>query len=312
VLNTSTTLLTDCVRSQIVPISCLVLPRAITYRITCRSQAVGVKLRQCRWGIETRGVLTEGHPFLDGGPRRPREIITDRRGTSTMPRRDWEWRQPTIQDGAICRKDTHAKLNSTSMTGNAPGNIAIVEQHTILRTVFIPYKNDIVQVILRQIDTPLSKSTSGQDLIAFSKSLCREDSVTPVPLGVPPFRVALVSRGASRHALVVRLFHAQYDGFSVPIIYTDLTAACHGNGLSAATDSSFHMQHRLSQKSTTPYQFWREYLQDSSVAFLDHCALGGNGSTSRLLSMQPRRLLFPPHPQESLWRLLSRPLGPSS
>ncbi|KAE8155605.1 acetyl-CoA synthetase-like protein [Aspergillus tamarii] len=169
-----------------------------------------------------------------------------------------------------------------------PGNIdndrlrkawgSIVKQHAILRTVFIHYKDDIIQVILRQIDIQISKRTSGQDLIAFSKSLSREDSVLPVPLGALPFQLTLVSHGVSRHVLIVRLSHAQYDGFSIPKLYTDLAAAYHGNGLSATTDFSFHIQHRLLQKSTKAYQFWRGYLRGSSMTSLDHRVLGGDPS----------------------------------
>lgn len=155
--------------------------------------------------------------------------------------------------------------------------ISTVERHSILRAVFVPYHGQIIQVVLREAAVPFVQSiTDSSDLAAFANSLCHEDSLKPVPFGVRPFQISIVSRDDSNHIITMRMSHAQFDESCWEGLFRDISSVYQGSELGAATGFNAYLQHRLSQHTSTAYSFWREYLDGVSMTTIDHVTLGGD------------------------------------
>ncbi|TAQ84797.1 hypothetical protein B7494_g6879 [Chlorociboria aeruginascens] len=143
---------------------------------------------------------------------------------------------------------------------------ALLSKHAILRSVFVSYKSDILQVVLRVLDFELVKIRCDQELQEFSEKICYEDYSSPIVLGDSHFKPFLISRSESEHMLILRMTHAQYDGASLPLISKDLTSAYNGHELHPCSLSfAMYMEYRLAQKSPSAYAFWRQYLSNSQM-----------------------------------------------
>ncbi|KAI0478119.1 hypothetical protein F4859DRAFT_520982 [Xylaria cf. heliscus] len=144
---------------------------------------------------------------------------------------------------------------------------ALVRKHASLRTVFVPYRGDIVQVVLRKVSFNLKRLECDEDLWEFCTEWCTKDGATPVPFGSLHFLPILISRSKSEHILVLRMTHALYDGGSFPLISKDVTSAYGGTQLESDTPSFAHfLQYRKNQNSTETHKFWKGYLDGSEMS----------------------------------------------
>jgi hypothetical protein len=174
---------------------------------------------------------------------------------------------------------------------------ATVQKHDILRTVFLPYQDGFVQVILHHIDTPLQTLETDQSLILFAESHCQKDAETPVPLGVPSFQLTLVSsRRDSQNVVILRLNHANYDGVSMPVLYNDIATAYMSKSNAAAPSFSLYMQHRLSQQTAPAFDFWREFLRNASMTQLPGPSLGASNNNKETEIRASREISLPSPP----------------
>ncbi|KAI1275330.1 hypothetical protein F5Y07DRAFT_400555 [Xylaria sp. FL0933] len=147
---------------------------------------------------------------------------------------------------------------------------ALIRKHAVLRTVFVTYRDEILQVVLRDPKFHVKLVQCDEDLWEFSEKLCSQDASTPVPLGSLHFQPILISRANSDHMVVIRMTHAQYDGGSFPIISSDLTSAynrCHlqSDGPSFAQ----FLRYRITQNSSEVRKYWRDYLDGSRMTSIE-------------------------------------------
>ncbi|KAF4239312.1 hypothetical protein CNMCM8980_001762 [Aspergillus fumigatiaffinis] len=80
-----------------------------------------------------------------------------------------------------------------------------------------------------------------------------------------PLRFTLVSRSATEHAFIISLSHAQYDGISMPTLTKALREAYSGGKPESMVDFATYMHFRSLHDHTAAFDFWREYLLNSSV-----------------------------------------------
>ncbi|PLN84696.1 nonribosomal peptide synthase SidD [Aspergillus taichungensis] len=151
----------------------------------------------------------------------------------------------------------------------------LIQQHDILRTVFIQHKESFLQVVLDRLDdsvvTTAQQPSDDDNFPAFINRLCNEDIESPFTLGSPFLRIFHVQDSASRHhCLVLGLSHAQYDGISLPQFLRDLDTLYtnphqvlqhipFSHYISRIHDSS------LQSDATT---YWRSILHDSTLSVL--------------------------------------------
>ncbi|KAI9042398.1 uncharacterized protein KD926_005476 [Aspergillus affinis] len=150
---------------------------------------------------------------------------------------------------------------------------ALVRNHAILRTVFIPYQNTHLQVVLRNLEFKLIKVVS-EDLTASANKIITEDE-SSIPPGSPHFQPYLLSQTPTSHLLIFRLTHAQYDGASFRLLSEDLASAYNNSNQSLNSHLPFptYLQFRHSQVTPRALSFWRNTLENSQMTdVLCHCS----------------------------------------
>ncbi|KAI5862437.1 hypothetical protein GGS23DRAFT_610619 [Durotheca rogersii] len=148
----------------------------------------------------------------------------------------------------------------------------IVARHSILRTVFVPHGEKLMQVVFRQ-HTPQwidVYADADQTIETTTAAILARSQHEPERHGRHGLRFSFVSGPADESRLVVRIPHALYDGISMPLILEDLRVAYEGQPLPAAPPSfaaHLHARRRLVAAGDTE-AYWREHLRGSRMTRL--------------------------------------------
>nr|WBQ01558.1 PlmK [Aspergillus flavipes] len=144
---------------------------------------------------------------------------------------------------------------------------AVVERHSILRTVLTQTSHGVFQVVLKDVHHPLRHITTNEDIPDLCTSICDDSTLGPAcHFDKLATRLTLISGSASRHALIFRLTHTQIDAYCLTIVLRDFASAYEGHSLSPGTQFTDYTRHVFEQDQTSGYEFWRRYLEGSSIA----------------------------------------------
>ncbi|KAM7200347.1 nonribosomal siderophore peptide synthase Sid2 [Naviculisporaceae sp. PSN 640] len=155
----------------------------------------------------------------------------------------------------------------------------LVRTHDILRTVFISHESSFLQVVLSELDVPVTTATLTDGTITleeYVKNLCAQASDGEFHLGSSFLRVFFVNN-KQQSCLVIGLSHAQYDGMTIPIFLHDLEALYTKfdgiNPTSVVPFSSYlwSIQDDTAQKEAAAY--WEKLLDGASLSVLDRPSL---------------------------------------
>lgn len=149
---------------------------------------------------------------------------------------------------------------------------AVTAIHSILRTLFINYEGNLMQVVLDTIEDTFQHIIIEQDLKSFCHSFSTAEQKQSVSDIGQPTRFTLVSNAfADEHTLIIRLTHAQYDGICIPRLFQDLETGYNqeSNAIIPPTDFCHYLDYRDLHESRKDYDFWGDFLKDSSVTTLD-------------------------------------------
>lgn len=181
---------------------------------------------------------------------------------STTDFQEWileqNFRSPPLQLSYFSVELT-MKVDLTRMEGACA---AITKHHEMLRTVFVGHGERHLQVMLRNIDLPLTLYDVNGDLEAFSTALCDRDRAEGLQLGAPVSCFMLIRVDENRYRLIIRLSHAQYDGVSIPQLLDDLASAYRGGPISSAGNFSAFVYDHM-QRAPLAHEYWRRLLQGS-------------------------------------------------
>ncbi|KAF2707683.1 acetyl-CoA synthetase-like protein [Pleomassaria siparia CBS 279.74] len=141
----------------------------------------------------------------------------------------------------------------------------VVQAFDILRTVFVPYGDRFLQVVLRKLQPDFSFHETELDLDDFTAELRQKDREHGPRLGETFVQfVVAKQKKAERYRIFMRLSHAQYDGFCLPKILDSLQAGY--NGLPISSAPSFSDYVRESAKTVAgAHDHWREVLRGSKM-----------------------------------------------
>lgn len=145
----------------------------------------------------------------------------------------------------------------------------LVKTHDILRTVFIEHESTFFQVVLNDLDTPLTTQRADEDIETIVNKVCTEDIETDFTLGSSFFKLFHIEGKDNHHCLVIRLSHSLYDGMSLPRLLEDLETL-YSSGKVGDFEPFPSYIARTSDQSmqTKALSYWRSLLQDSSLSIL--------------------------------------------
>ncbi|KAF2030892.1 acetyl-CoA synthetase-like protein [Setomelanomma holmii] len=141
----------------------------------------------------------------------------------------------------------------------------ITQAFDILRTVFVPYGDRFLQVVLRKLQPDFIYQQTDDDLEIFTTDLRQRDREHGPRLGEAFTQFVVVKqKQTSRYRIFMRLSHAQYDGVCIGKI---LEALQNGyNGLPISSAPSFGNFVRESAKTVAgAHDHWRETLRGSKM-----------------------------------------------
>ncbi|GIJ91845.1 nonribosomal peptide synthase [Aspergillus pseudoviridinutans] len=184
------------------------------------------------------------------------------------------------QDSSLRLPCTYFILNLRGPMDNTKLKMAcqaLIQRHTILRTIFLPYQSKTAQVVLheRAIDFWRSVHCEDIDLDRATNDLINKDCI-PIPsMSVLITQFTLVQgRDDDHRSLVVRLSHAQYDAFSISTLLSDLKALFEGVCLPQAPSFAAYLEECMISKSDRAADFWTKLLRDSHMTRLGNRGCG--------------------------------------
>lgn len=141
----------------------------------------------------------------------------------------------------------------------------ICQAFDILRTVFVPYGDRFLQVVLRKLQPEFIYQQTDGALETFTTELRQRDREHGPRLGEAFTQFVVVKqKQTSRYRIFMRLSHAQYDGVCIGKILEALQAGY--NGLPVSSAPSFGNFVRETAKTIVgAHDHWRETLRGSKM-----------------------------------------------
>ncbi|KAL4879115.1 hypothetical protein BJY04DRAFT_229461 [Aspergillus karnatakaensis] len=207
------------------------------------SESVRPKLLDSTWSIRDVCPVTDSQAL-------------DVRATVNAPRTSIQYTMLFFDKGF----DTEKLLRAYSI---------LFKAHDILRTVFIEHGSTFLQVVLDNLEAPITKQQTDKDLKQYVSELCNRDIESNFPLGSPFLNLFQIEGAEGRQALVLRLSHAQYDGISLPRLLRDLEGLYTGQEITIYEPfPSYIAQIHDKTAESKAITYWRNLLSDSSLTIL--------------------------------------------
>ncbi|KAJ5688943.1 hypothetical protein N7462_003335 [Penicillium macrosclerotiorum] len=143
---------------------------------------------------------------------------------------------------------------------------ALVDKHTILRSIFVPFQEEIMQVILHHVNVPFSIECP-QDMTAdmWTKSFCEAELKKTYCADEPRVEFKLVQGSQDDTILIIRLLHAQYDAVGLQKMVLDLWSGYQDQAIHIESDFAAYARECVRQRTPEAYQFWRGLLENAQV-----------------------------------------------
>ena len=142
----------------------------------------------------------------------------------------------------------------------------LVQAFDILRTVFIPYGDRYLQVVLRQLEPEFLVYETEQDLTEFAIALHKSSRLHCPRLGESYVQFTVAKqKNTDHHRIFIRLSHAQYDGVCFPAILDALQAGYLGESVSATPSFSTFVSKSAGRITHDHYSHWQKLLKGSSM-----------------------------------------------
>ncbi|KAF1951517.1 nonribosomal peptide synthase [Byssothecium circinans] len=164
-------------------------------------------------------------------------------------------------------------LNHFYLDGEGPLDIRrlkqsafrVVQAFDILRTVFVPYGDRFLQVVLRKLIPEFIFQETDQDMEEFTTELRQKDREHGPRLGEAFVQfVVAKQKKTGRYRIFIRISHAQYDGVCLPRILESLQAGYNGLPVSTAPSFGTYVREIATAKTVDgAHDHWREILRGS-------------------------------------------------
>lgn len=140
----------------------------------------------------------------------------------------------------------------------------VIAKHDILRTVFVPYHDGHLQVVLKEVS--LEITTHGTEDVLANRYIVEEAAAGALPLGKSSLKIIVV-RSRKQIDLVVRMSHAQYDGWSIGELWKDWGAVFNGKSIPDRTPFPSFIYATARIREAGGFQYWRNLLRGSQLTY---------------------------------------------
>lgn len=143
----------------------------------------------------------------------------------------------------------------------------VVALHGILRTVFVPFKQQLMQVVFRSHEPEWEEHTTKDDIEDATAAIIAASRQRPERYGKHGLRFSfLTDRQLNASRLIIRIPHSLYDGITLPLILDDLRAAYEQRDLQPVPSFPSHLHAWRHRQSTSGAEaFWRTELKGSRM-----------------------------------------------
>ena len=146
------------------------------------------------------------------------------------------------------------------------------KRHPVLRTIFVGVSSkEAVQLILKHsvlTDDSFECTEPQADLEDKISNQIKLETKQPFDLFNPPSKLRLI-HGDTRDFVMLKLHHATYDAWTIPIIIKDLAALYHGSKLSSPPPIEPFIQHTTHASNTSSAKaYWLKSLRNSQPTLL--------------------------------------------
>ncbi|KAK1144635.1 Nonribosomal Peptide Synthase (NRPS) [Aspergillus melleus] len=177
---------------------------------------------------------------------------------------------------------------------------ALVERHAILRTIFISRGPTLLQVVLSGINSRMHDYGTTPSLPEFVEKYRQHDDISVPTLNNPVTRFAFAKDPHGKMVFIMRLSHAQFDGYCLHVLWKDLKQLYEGISLPPPTEYSAHMKQWISSQTENAFTFWNNTLEGSTVSRIDNTIFNGRSDshqteTQFITSTQRSYPEQPPH-----------------
>lgn len=174
----------------------------------------------------------------------------------------------------------------------------LVARHQILRTIFVAYQQQALQVVLKSMSPDIAYFSCGSDLDNIAANAIEQDSSNDAALGKSFLRIMLFDGGLAGSRLTIRINHAQFDGMSFPLLIEDLASLYQGTeGLSTWPGFSSFVHSSLEMPETDAIEYYSQLLADSMMTEVSEQASRPlqNYPASDVVRRKVSHISFPEH-----------------
>ncbi|KNC98875.1 amino acid adenylation domain-containing protein [Spizellomyces punctatus DAOM BR117] len=169
--------------------------------------------------------------------------------------------------------------------------IALLKRHEILRTGFLSTSSQtapFVQIVFA--DPVVNWSCEAFD-IPLEENIVKErveyEKMQPAVVSSPPVRLHCMAF-QDRAALVLTIHHALYDGWSIPLLLSDLSTLYRKQPLAEHSVRwsdylEYAFETRQSMDNSPQQEYWRKMLDETGTAFFPHLNASSPNSTDTAL-----------------------------
>ncbi|KAH7116165.1 hypothetical protein B0J11DRAFT_593923 [Dendryphion nanum] len=136
-----------------------------------------------------------------------------------------------------------------------------LKRFSILRACFLQLSGSFWQVVLRHLDRPVRTIDVDEDLSIASHDFCLQDIREFTPT-TPPLNFVFLRHKMNGIRLILRMSHAQYDGFCLPTLVETLSAHYNEISLPQVPNYSAFLSHIAHSRSES-IKYWQSLLYGS-------------------------------------------------
>ncbi|KAL4789174.1 hypothetical protein BDV19DRAFT_395291 [Aspergillus venezuelensis] len=149
--------------------------------------------------------------------------------------------------------------------------LQLIEAVPALRTAYVFNQGLLLQVVLQAYEPEIRiLQTDNSTMEEVTSDLISKQMFQPPQLGEPFTAITIIEEPASsRHRVVLRLTHAEYDALSMQNLWQQLRALYEGTTLKRRPTFTSFLYNQRQKVTTQTYNYWRTLLEQSAMTPLN-------------------------------------------